>query len=750
MQLIHGQKVGQHKIIDYIGTSVFGDVYSVIFGSTNRKYALHIIPQGSDITEEALKNYIKKLRNIQSPCIIKGFAVGESDGYRWIRTERPSGLKQAHLFTDINCQTPQEKEHKIVSDLDSLIKESASTGGLAVDDSVLVLYDVLETVSNLHAYDMYVGNPFSNPYLDKQLKPVGVVVKIPTIMWSVRDDVAEALKADVVEAGLLIEKVVNATNPSNRNFANAKADLLKIAEKAKNLEGYEAVCQLYLDVLEVFSKNSIKYYDRCSVEDFIFNPSKATSNEEEEETKEANEETQFSNRVAKVRKHKHKSAFSRQRRHSNKKHDTLNRQMVRNSKFVLILVLLVVFCGVLAYLLHKREQDQLISKSLTETTEYSAISIVGEDSVNVGVENLPTYVEDYSVEQLMTHKTNNPLVAARYSIMLWFGLEGVKQDREQAVALVEKNKSYYDEQYQYDVEIEYWRAYLMLVGVGYEPQRVEAEAILDKLANNGLPKAALMLGDLYAQKTTGDRKENDRRAMVYWRMAIRAEHGYKRECVLAMNRILHFINEDRGMPKEKEYEMLFNAVERFADRDHLPSVYLLARYNYEGRYIPQNYSNAVKWYRKIANGTHVHEVLRADAMVNLGTMFYKGEANQSNEAAYHWYERAAEFGDATAMQHLVELHEKNVPREFANEEERIKAGDAEFWKKQLYGVDIIEIKGISEPSYIIFNDDQMAKFKEQKPYPFTLRIHYAGSRPNPRTAELIDIFNVVRVVKTKR
>ena len=99
MRLEHGQKIGQHKIIEYIGTSVFGDVYSVIFGSTNRKYALHIIPSDSDVTVEALNEYIKKLRKLQSPCIVKCFASGATDGYKWLRTERPSGLKSQNLFT---------------------------------------------------------------------------------------------------------------------------------------------------------------------------------------------------------------------------------------------------------------------------------------------------------------------------------------------------------------------------------------------------------------------------------------------------------------------------------------------------------------------------------------------------------------------------------------------------------------------------------------------------------------------------
>lgn len=750
MQLIHGQKVGQHKVIEYIGTSAFGEAYSVIFGSTNRKYALHIIPEDSNVTVDALNEHIKKVRKLQSPCIIKCFAAGESDGVRWIRTERPTGLKQIHLFTDINCQTSEEKNNKLVFDLDSLIAESTTTGGLAGDDCSLVLYDVLETVSNLHAYDLYVGSAFSNPLLDKQLNPVGVVTRVPCAMWPEQAEAYKGIALDIVEAGRLIEKVANAASPNNRNWANAKPALLELASKAKNLDGYDAVCQLYLDVLDIFSKNGIKYYQRCSVEDFI--PSLNNNTHGEEDASEDNTENkpEVSANAKKIHshKHRHKSAFSKQRRHSShKNHDAVNRQMMRNSKFVLMMLFLVGCCAGIAYFLYQHEQDSLINQTMKEESAYSAISIIGEDENNNDKSRLPALVEEYTVDQLISNKLINPLAAARYSIMLWFGQDGVEKDREEAVELVERYKSYYDEQYKYDTEIEFWRAYLMLAGVGYEPQRIEAETILDKLANGNMPKASLLLGDLYAQKTTGESKDNDARAMNYWRLTIKAEYGFNPRSVQAMNRILYFVSEGRGMPKEKEYPILFNAIERFAGADHVPSQLVLARLNYEGRYVQKDYSNAVKWYRRIANNTRVHYVLRADAMVNLGTMFLLGYANQSNEAAYHWYERAAELGDAIAMNKLVELYLKEVPREFTSEDERMKAGDADYWKKKSEGVDIIEIKGVSEPSYIVFTDAQMQKFKQPKPMPITVRIHYAGTRENPRTTEIKEIFSSVKVVK---
>lgn len=753
MRLEHGQKIGQHKIIEYIGTSVFGDVYSVIFGSTNRKYALHIIPSDSDVTVEALNEYIKKLRKLQSPCVVKCFASGETDGYKWLRTERPSGLKSQNLFTNINCQTEEEKNHKTIYDLDSLISASSTTGGLAGDDCSLILYDVLETVSNLHAYDLYVGCDFTNPFLDKLLSPVGVVARIPVVMWPENQVNSEAIAKDVVEAGRLIEKIVNAADPLNKNWSAAKLELLALAEKAKNLDGYDAACQLYIDVIEIFAKHGIKYFGRCTIDEFVPQTvGEQAVDASSDEAKSADDSLpQKSSHGKNVHSHKrkHKSAFSKQRRHSSKKHDTVNQQIIRNSKFVLMIVLLVMSCAGLAFFLQHHEEKMRISQSINADAEYSAITIIGEDADEALASKLPALIEDYSVEQLITYKSTNPLAAARYAIMLWYGLNGIEQNRAEARELVQKNKEYYDEQCKYDVEMDFWRAYLILSGVGYESRDEEALAILDKLANNGNPKAGLILGDYYAQLPNTEKEDNDSEAMRYWRMSVKADYGFKAESIRAMNRILYFVLEGRGMPKEKEYPVFFNAVERFASANHIPSQLVLARLNYTGTYLPQSFPNAVKWYRKIANNTQVHFVLRADAMVHLGDMFLKGEANQSTDAAYHWYERAAALGDGYAMNRLIKLYAGGVPREFANEEERIKAGDEAYWTQKVNGVDLIDIKGLSEPSYTVFNDLQRKSFKEPKAMPITVRIQYAGTRENPRTTEIKEIFNSIKVVKKK-
>ena len=61
----------------------------------------------------------------------------------------------------------------------------------------------------------------------------------------------------------------------------------------------------------------------------------------------------------------------------------------------------------------------------------------------------------------------------------------------------------------------------------------------------------------------------------------------------------------------------------------------------------QDYTEAVKWYRKAA------EQGNADAQCNLGWMYSTGRGvTQSDEEAVKWYRKAAEQGDATAQNNL--------------------------------------------------------------------------------------------------
>ena len=66
-----------------------------------------------------------------------------------------------------------------------------------------------------------------------------------------------------------------------------------------------------------------------------------------------------------------------------------------------------------------------------------------------------------------------------------------------------------------------------------------------------------------------------------------------------------------------------------------------------GQGVTQDYTEAVKWYRKAAELGH------ANAMYNLGVMHANGEGViEDDKEAVKWFRKAAELGDAGAMTNL--------------------------------------------------------------------------------------------------
>ena len=66
-----------------------------------------------------------------------------------------------------------------------------------------------------------------------------------------------------------------------------------------------------------------------------------------------------------------------------------------------------------------------------------------------------------------------------------------------------------------------------------------------------------------------------------------------------------------------------------------------------GHGVPQDYAEAVRWYREAANQGY------AEAQYNLGVMYGKGEGvPQDHAEAVRWYRKAAAQGDADAQHNL--------------------------------------------------------------------------------------------------
>ena len=76
----------------------------------------------------------------------------------------------------------------------------------------------------------------------------------------------------------------------------------------------------------------------------------------------------------------------------------------------------------------------------------------------------------------------------------------------------------------------------------------------------------------------------------------------------------------------------------------------------EGQGVPQDYKEAVKWWKLSA------EQGDADAQNNLGVMYHDGQgALQDDVRAHMWYNIAASNGDETAAENRDEVAEKMTP-----------------------------------------------------------------------------------------
>jgi TPR repeat protein len=89
--------------------------------------------------------------------------------------------------------------------------------------------------------------------------------------------------------------------------------------------------------------------------------------------------------------------------------------------------------------------------------------------------------------------------------------------------------------------------------------------------------------------------------------------------------------------------------------------YKLATTYYDGDFVPQNYAEAIKWYRKAANQRF------AAVQHSLGLMFDKGEGVQRDYTkAVIWYRKAAEQGVVSAQFDLGNKYAvgKGIPQNF--------------------------------------------------------------------------------------
>ena len=108
---------------------------------------------------------------------------------------------------------------------------------------------------------------------------------------------------------------------------------------------------------------------------------------------------------------------------------------------------------------------------------------------------------------------------------------------------------------------------------------------------------------------------------------------------------------------------------------------------YEGEGVPQDFVEAVKWYRKAAKQEY------ADAQYNLGWMYRKGDGVPQDEVeAVKWWRKAAEQGFAVAQFNLGLMYDRGqgVPQNFIEAYAWLFLAKANGYEESSKAVSILE------------------------------------------------------------
>ena len=107
--------------------------------------------------------------------------------------------------------------------------------------------------------------------------------------------------------------------------------------------------------------------------------------------------------------------------------------------------------------------------------------------------------------------------------------------------------------------------------------------------------------------------------------------------------------------KRGDFATALGEWEPLAEQGIASAQYNLGVMYHKGNGVPQNYKNAVKWFRLAAKQG------KASAQYNLGIMYLNGNGvPQDDKTAVKWFRPAAKQGDANAKYLLKELLQKNV------------------------------------------------------------------------------------------
>ncbi len=197
---------------------------------------------------------------------------------------------------------------------------------------------------------------------------------------------------------------------------------------------------------------------------------------------------------------------------------------------------------------------------------------------------------------------------------------------------------------------------------------------ITKAAERGFALAQDMLGELYCFGTWAEEgsPEDNAEAAKWSRKA--AEQGKK---VSQENLALMYYLGKKGLPQD--YAQAMKWFDRAAEQGSLSAQFKIGEMNYSGHGVRQNFTEAMKAYRKIGDRRDGNDDygLRVDAQYKIAEMYYKGEGTSKDYVqAYMWLTILLQLSpfDSKASKLRNELTTKMTPGEIVEAQRLALAG----------------------------------------------------------------------------
>lgn len=632
-----GTRIGNQTVRGLLSSDPIGDRYETVFGTTSHKLDLVVGRGGSP---DGYRDYLDRTAPVRDcPCLIRYFAAGEENGMPWLRADHADGAPDWTFQTKLDDKVLPYDEEEEIAFVPTLADLLAAARGkpLAGPDRDKILGDVFEGLAALHAAQLHCGSfvPGSVSLAAEPLDTDRPLAKLRLYGWPV--STPELRAADLPLAAELVRTVAPGCKP-----LLAFADQLAGGAFPSATEANDAL----QSVLRKLGHPHAKHFD----------PEAAVSQAEHAAAQEY-----YANQVA-----------------ADKGPSTLTRlaslsESARRAVGVLRVILVLIgfaALGAILYLVLLWTDSQGKSEyGSTALASYSAITVIplSEDEIGgdvLAAGGLPADVFDCSTAQIdLAAESGNPLAVARKTIEGLLSEDGKTPTQDAVKAASDAIGPILDAVADLAADnpsAALLEGYARLLGLGTERDPEEAKRLLTQALEAGSPRAGILLGDWYASEVPvpGEeavgRSERSRRALAAYRGALALVRPGTPLFGQGAARAVHVLRTTPDLAKDFGNDYL-PFVQTLARSGSLPALLLLAN---PGGIVPDVPAETMKTLRTIEGIPGIPDPIRGWACCRMGATFESGKGYvQSDSAARLWYGRAAELGNAEAIDAMIRFCE---------------------------------------------------------------------------------------------